>query len=327
MQFEAFNPYTRILVIGALGQIGTELLEELRNRHGVENVVAADLRKPDSAVGPFAQLDVTDREQLRRVLEEYKIGQVYHLAAILSAKGEQNPVMAWDINMQGLLNVLELAREGLIERLFWPSSIAVFGPLAPKDGTPQHTVTDPTTVYGISKLAGERWCAYYHKKYGVDVRSIRYPGLIGYKALPGGGTTDYSVEIFHAAVNKGPYTSFLAEDTILPMMFMPDAIRATIELMEAPAEAIRVRSAYNLQGFSFSPEELTKSIQKFLPDFTCGYEPDFRQEIANSWPHQIDDSAARGDWGWQPEYDLNSMAEVMLREVKARFGKAAAVGH
>lgn len=319
MQNAPIETETRILVIGALGQIGTDLVEVLREKHGASQVVAADLRQPDQPAGPFAQLDVTHRDQLRDVLTEHRITQVYNLAAILSAKGEQNPLMAWEINMQGLLNTLELAREGLIERLFWPSSIAVFGHHAPKHDTPQHTTTDPTTVYGISKLAGERWCAYYHQKYGVDVRSIRYPGLVGYKALPGGGTTDYAVEIFHAALAKGRYTSFLRADSALPMMFMPDAIRGTIELMEAPKEQIHVRSAYNLQGFSFTPAELTEAIRAELPEFQCDYQPDFRQAIADSWPSSLDDQTARQDWGWQPEFDLAEMTRVMLSEVEKRY--------
>lgn len=308
-----------ILVTGALGQIGSELVDALRLRYGREQVLASDIRQPIDQPGPFHQLDVTDREALRALVEQEKVTQIFHLAAILSAKGEQNPPLAWDINMGSLLNVLEVARHTSVERVFWPSSIAVFGPATPKDGTPQQTITDPTTVYGISKLAGERWCAYYHAKFGVDVRSIRYPGLIGYKGLPGGGTTDYAVEIFHAALRHGTYTSFLPADSSLPMMFMPDAIRGTIELMEAAAEHIQVRDAYNLQGMTFTPAELAACIARQVPGFAISYQPDFRQVIADSWPTRLDDRAAQQDWRWQPEYDLAAMTEVMLREVRARF--------
>lgn len=308
-----------ILVTGALGQIGSELVEALRARYGTERVLASDIRQPDLAAGSFHQLDVTDRSALLDLVQREGITQIYHLAAILSAKGEQNPTLAWDINMSSLLNVLEVARQTAVERIFWPSSIAVFGPQAPKDGTPQQTITDPTTVYGISKLAGERWCAYYHAKYGVDVRSIRYPGLIGYQGLPGGGTTDYAVEMFHAALREGHYSSFLAPDSALPMLFMPDAIRGTIELMEAPAGCIRVRDAYNLQGLTFAPAELARAIEAERPGFACTYAPDFRQAIADSWPARLDDTAARQDWGWQPAHDLQAMTQEMLREVKARF--------
>ncbi len=314
-----------ILVTGALGQVGSELVDALRAKYGPEQVIASDRRQPEGSVGRFAQLDVTDGDALRDLVERQGITQIYHLAAILSARGEQNPTQAWDINMQSLLNVLEVARHTALKRVFWPSSIAVFGPHAPKQQTPQDTITDPTTVYGISKLAGERWCAYYHQKYGVDVRGIRYPGLIGYQALPGGGTTDYAVEIFHEALERGRYTAFLRADSRLPMMFMPDAIRGTIELMEAPAERIQVRSAYNLQGLSFTPAELTEAIQTHLPAFTCTYAPDFRQEIAASWPSSLDDEAARRDWDWQPTYDLPAMAEVMLKEVRARHLTAVGI--
>jgi len=309
----------RILVTGALGQIGSELVETLRARTPGTYVLASDIREPEQLDGPFAVLDVTDRQGLMDLVQKHQINQIYHLAAILSAKGEQNPTMAWDINMKGLLNVLEVARETGLERLFWPSSIAVFGPSTPQHQTPQETVMAPNTVYGISKLAGERWCEYYHQKYGLDVRSIRYPGLIGYKSLPGGGTTDYAVDIFHAALREGVYSAFLKEDCALPMMFMPDAIRATIELMEAEPAHIQVRSAYNLGGISFTPAELTVAIQVHLPEFVCTFEPDFRQEIADSWPASIDDSAAQKDWNWKQEYDLNSMTKVMLEEVRQRY--------
>jgi nucleoside-diphosphate-sugar epimerase len=313
------SPPPCILVTGALGQIGSELVDALRLRYGREQVLASDIRQPIDQAGPFHQLDVTDREALRTLVEQEKVTQIFHLAAILSAKGEQHPTLAWDINMGSLLNVLEVAHHSSVGRVFWPSSIAVFGPAAPKDRTPQQTITDPTTVYGISKLAGERWCAYYHAKFGVDVRSIRYPGLIGYQGLPGGGTTDYAVEIFHAALQQGRYTSFLSAESPLPMMFMPDAIRGTIELMEAAAERIQVRDAYNLQGMTFTPAELAACIAQQVPGFTISYEPDFRQSIADSWPARLDDGAARQDWGWQPEYDLAAMTEVMLREVQVRF--------
>nr|5Z75_A Chain A, Artificial L-threonine 3-dehydrogenase [synthetic construct]5Z75_B Chain B, Artificial L-threonine 3-dehydrogenase [synthetic construct]5Z75_C Chain C, Artificial L-threonine 3-dehydrogenase [synthetic construct]5Z75_D Chain D, Artificial L-threonine 3-dehydrogenase [synthetic construct] len=305
----------KILVIGACGQIGTELTVALREIYGNENVVASDIREPNEESGPFEKLDVMDKERLEEIVEKHKITQVYHLAAILSATGEKNPLFAWDLNMNSLLNVLELAREGKIDKIFWPSSIAVFGPTTPKENTPQHTVMDPSTVYGISKLAGERWCEYYHEKYGVDVRSIRYPGLISWKTPPGGGTTDYAVDIFHKALEDGKYTCFLSEDTALPMMYMDDAIRATIELMEAPAENIKIRSSYNLAGMSFTPEEIAEEIKKHIPDFEISYEPDFRQAIADSWPASIDDSVARKDWGWKPEYDLDKMTEDMLKNL------------
>jgi nucleoside-diphosphate-sugar epimerase len=309
----------RILVTGALGQIGSELIIALRARYGTDQVLASDIREPAQSSGPFHQLDVTNREAMLALVEREGITQIYHLAAILSAKGEQNPTLAWDINMGSLLNVLEVARHSGVERIFWPSSIAVFGPGTPKDGTPQQTITDPTTVYGISKLAGEGWCAYYRAKFGIDVRSIRYPGLIGYQGLPGGGTTDYAVEIFHAALRDGQYTCSLEADTALPMMFMPDAIRATLELMEASQEKIQVRDAYNLQGITFTPAELAAAISEEIHAFSCRYEPDFRQQIANNWPARLDDQAAREDWNWKPDYDLAAMTQEMLREVRSRF--------
>lgn len=309
----------RVLVTGSLGQIGSELVQALRQTYGPAQVIASDIRRPAHTDEHFYLLDVTDREALFALIRNQGITHVYHLAAILSAKGEQHPNLAWDINMSSLLNVLEAARHTSLERVFWPSSIAVFGPNAPKVQTPQQTITDPITVYGISKLAGERWCSYYHAKYGVDVRSIRYPGLIGYKGLPGGGTTDYAVDIFHAALREGHYTSFLAADSALPMLFMPDAIRGTMELMEAPAERISVRDAYNLQGMTFTPAELAAAIQAQVPQFRCEYAPDFRQAIADSWPAQLDDQVARQDWGWQPAFDLAATTRVMLREINARF--------
>lgn len=309
----------RTLVIGALGQIGTELVRELKKRIGPDRVLASDLRPPAHYEGDFVALDVTDRQQLDEVIASYNVQEIYHLAAILSAKGEGNPTQAWNINMTGLLNVLEVARMRGVKRIFWPSSIAVFGPQSPKQATPQDTVTDPNTVYGISKLAGERWCEYYHQKYGLDIRSIRYPGLIGYQSLPGGGTTDYAVEIFHAALKQEEYTCCLRPQTRLPMMFMDDAIRATLELMEAPTRRIRVRSSYNLQGLSFTPEEISQEIQKHIPGFTCKYEPDFRQQIADTWPASLDDTSARLDWGWQAEYDLERMVVEMLKKIPLSF--------
>lgn len=311
----------RILIIGAAGQIGTELTENLREIYGSQNVIASDIRDVSalSAAGPFLHLDVLDREGLFEVLREQNIDTVYLLAALLSASGEKNPKFAWQLNMEGLLNVLDAAVELKLKRIFWPSSIAVFGPGTPKVNTPQDCVMDPNTVYGISKLAGERWCEYYAQKHGVDVRSLRYPGIIGYKSLPGGGTTDYAVEIFHEALRNGKYTCFLKEDTRLPMMYMADAVRATIQLMESPQEQITVRSAYNLSAMDFTPAELTAAIQQYMPDFTCEYAPDFRQAIADSWPQSIDDSKAREDWNWQPDFDLNTMTGDMLENIPKLF--------
>lgn len=310
---------TRILLIGANGQIGSELAAALAVRHGNEAVITSDLA-PTGRVAELAheQLDVTDAAALAAVVERHGVTQVYHLAAALSASGEKHPMWAWDLNMKGLLNVLELARTRRLERVFWPSSIAAFGPCTPKHGTPQTTVMDPTTVYGISKLAGERWCAWYHANHGVDVRSLRYPGLISYKTPPGGGTTDYAVEIFHAALKQGRYTCFLAEDQALPMMYMPDALRATLELMEAPPEAVRQRGSYNLAGVSFTPLEIAAAIRRRIPGFTIDCVPDFRQAIAASWPSAIDDRAAQDDWGWKPQYDLQAMADDMLRNLGPR---------
>lgn len=310
----------KFLVIGAGGQIGTELTEALRSKHGGAQVVASDIREVPSLMdgGPFVQLDVMDEEQVYEVIETYGITTVYNLAALLSAVGEKKPDLAWDLNMKGLLNVLKAARDLKLHRVFWPSSIAVFGPTTPSDQTPQQTIMEPNTVYGISKLAGERWCEYYFQKYGVDVRSLRYPGLIGYKSKPGGGTTDYAVDIFYQALETDSYTCFLEKHTALPMMYMPDAIQATLQLMEAPAESIRIRSSYNLGGISFTPAEITAEIQKHRPDFRIDYAPDFRQAIADSWPNSIDDSAATQDWGWQTRYDLSAMTEDMLIQLAAR---------
>lgn len=309
----------KILVIGACGQIGVELTTELRRMHGANNVIASDLRDEHELLkgtGPYVSCDVMNKEMLHVLIIRHNITQVYLLAAILSATGEKNPSLAWHINMQSLLNVLEIAKEEKLSKIYWPSSIAVFGPSSPKKNTPQHTIIEPTTVYGISKFAGEQWCAYYHKNYGVDVRSLRYPGLISYKSAPGGGTTDYAIEIYIEALRDQDYTCFLKEDTYLPMMYMPDAIRATIELMEAPAEKISVRKAFdNLSGMSFSPKEIGASILEHIPNFKLDYKPDFRQQIADSWPQSIDDSLAQQDWQWKPQYDLPTMTADMLENL------------
>jgi nucleoside-diphosphate-sugar epimerase len=308
----------KVLVIGAGGQIGTELVLELRKRFGNEQVVAADVKDSCSEAlqnGPYLQLDVLDKDKVREYIINEKPDDVYLLAALLSATAEKHPDFAWKLNMEGLFTILELAKEGYINKIFWPSSIAVFGPTTPRDNTPQYTVMEPTTVYGISKLAGERWCEYYFNKFGVDVRSIRYPGLISYTSLPGGGTTDYAVDIFYHAKKSGTYTSFLNEDSALPMMYMEDAIRATIELMEAPKENVKIRSSYNLAGLSFTPADLATAIQKEQANFQITYAPDFRQAIADSWPNSIDDSAAKNDWGWKEKYDLQEMVKTMLENV------------
>ena len=307
-----------LLIIGAAGQLGTELTAELRSIHGNANVIASDINKPSNAQlneGPFEMLDATDADRLAAIIDQYKVTQVYLLAAILSAKGEQNPRFAWQLNMQSLLNVLEIAREKKLNKVYWPSSIAVFGPTSPVDHTPQDCVMDPNTVYGISKQAGERWCAYYFEKYGVDVRSLRYPGLIGYKALPGGGTTDYAVDIFHKAIKGEHFESFLSENSYLPMMYMPDAIKATIDLMEAPSENVKVRSSYNLSAISFTPQQIFEEIKKHKPDFTISYNPDYRQKIADTWPNSIDDSRARTDWNWKHQYDLAAMVQDILEQL------------
>ena len=305
----------KILVIGASGQIGVELTMALRSVYGNANVIASDLREQNpllEGTGPYVSLDVMNKEMLHVQVIRQNITQIYLLAAILSATGEKNPNLAWNLNMQGLLNVLDIAREEKLHKVYWPSSIAVFGPTSPKDDCPQQTVIEPITVYGISKYAGEFWCNYYHKRYGLDVRSLRYPGLISYKSEPGGGTTDYAIEIFHEALEEGKYTCFLKSDSYLPMMYMPDAIRATIELMEAPADRINVRTSYNLSAMSFSPEEIGTEIAKHVHGFSMGYMPDYRQSIAESWPRSIDDSFARADWGWKHEYDLPRMTTDML---------------
>ncbi|GAA0542424.1 NAD-dependent epimerase/dehydratase family protein [Chitinophaga japonensis] len=308
----------KILIIGACGQIGVELTLALRKIYGGANVVASDLREEHELLkgtGPYVSLDVMNKEMLHVLVIRHNITQVYLLAAILSATGEKNPLLAWHINMQSLLNVLDIAKEENLDKVYWPSSIAVFGPNSPKENTPQHTTIEPATVYGISKFAGERWCEYYHRHYGVDVRSLRYPGLISYKSAPGGGTTDYAIEIFHDALEHKQYTCFLSENTYLPMMYMPDAIRATIELMEADQQQISVRSSYNLGAMSFSPSEIGNEIKKHVPAFVMDYAPDYRQQIADSWPKSIDDSQARADWGWKPEYDLPKMVKDMLEHL------------
>ncbi|WP_071840020.1 NAD-dependent epimerase/dehydratase family protein, partial [Sediminibacterium salmoneum] len=305
----------KILVIGACGQIGVELTLALRKQYGNNNVIASDLREENpllKGTGPYVSMDVMNKEMLHVQVIRQNITQIYLLAAILSATGEKNPNLAWHLNMQGLLNVLDIAREEKLHKVYWPSSIAVFGPTSPKQLCPQQTIIEPTTVYGISKYAGEFWCNYYHQRYGVDVRSIRYPGLISYKSAPGGGTTDYAVEIYLEAIEKQKYTCFLSEDTYLPMMYMPDAIRATMELMEAPADKISVRTSYNVAGMSFSPKEIAESIKAQVSDFEMGYKPDSRQAIADSWPQSIDDSVANKDWGWKPQYDLSLMTKDML---------------
>ncbi len=307
----------KILVIGSSGQIGTELVEGLRDRFGSEQVVASDIKEPQSKQdGPFVLVNAMDRHGIERILDKHGITEVYLLAALLSATAEKDPAFAWKLNMESLLIILELAREGRLKKVYWPSSIAAFGPTTPKDATPQHTVTEPSTVYGISKLAGEGWCSYYHQRYGVDVRSIRYPGLIGWKSAPGGGTTDYAVHIFHEAIKHGRYTSFLGPESTLPMMYMPDAIRATIELMEAPTERIKVRTSYNLGGISFNPQEIAAEVAKHVPGFTISYAPDERQAYADSWPRSIDDTEARNDWGWKPAYDLAAMVADMFAHLR-----------
>ncbi len=311
----------KILVIGASGQIGVELTMALRNIYGNSNVVASDLREENNLLkgtGPYVSLDVMNKEMLHVQVIRQNITQIYLLAAILSATGEKNPNLAWNLNMQGLLNVLDIAREEKLKKVYWPSSIAVFGPTSPKKNCPQQTIIEPITVYGISKYAGEFWCNYYNKRFGVDVRSLRYPGLISYKSDPGGGTTDYAIEIFHDALEEKQYTSFLKEDTYLPMMYMPDAIRATMELMEAPANKISVRTSYNISGISFSPAEIAASIKKHIPEFKIEYKPDYRQAIADSWPQSIDDSVARNDWHWKHEYDLEKITADMLKNLEQK---------
>ncbi|MBX2926776.1 MAG: NAD-dependent epimerase/dehydratase family protein [Saprospiraceae bacterium] len=310
-----------ILVIGANGQIGTVLTETLRNAHGNDRVIASDLAPAATAAhGPFETLDILNAVRLGEIIRQYDIRQVYHLAAILSATGEQHPQWAWDVNMGGLFNVLEAAREYRL-KVFFPSSIASFGPFAERQNTPQHGPLEPTTVYGISKVAGELWSQYYFLRYGVDVRSLRYPGIISYQSMPGGGTTDYAVEIFHKAVLEEPFTCFLRDDTRLPMMYMDDAVRATLLLMEAPAEQVKLHTSYNLSGMSFTPAELSAAIRAHYPGFEVQYQPDFRQGIADSWPESIDDTDARHDWGWAPSFDLQAMTLEMLTRLREKYGR------
>lgn len=311
---------SKILIVGACGQIGSELTLALRDIHGTNLVVASDIKPSTSqeiASGPFEILDATDYDNFKTVVTRHNIDTVYMMAAMLSGTAEKFPEKGWELNMTSLFNVLNLGKEKLVDKIFWPSSIAVFGPTTPKVDTPQQTIMEPTTVYGISKQAGERWCAYYHKRYGVDVRSIRYPGLISYKTPPGGGTTDYAIEIFHEALKSSSYTSFLSEQTALPMMYMDDAIHATISIMEAVAESIKIRSSYNLSGVSFTPGELYIEIKKHISDFKINYKSDFRQDIANSWPDSIDDTEARADWGWKRDFNLEMIVKEMLAGVKS----------
>lgn len=312
----------RILIIGACGQIGTELTNFLREKYGSHKVVASDIREGDDELmerGPFEVLDAMDYDAVQDIVINYEITDVYLMAAMLSATGEKFPMKAWNLNMNSLFNVLNLAKEGKVDKIFWPSSIAVFGPTTPKEDTPQRTVMEPSTVYGISKQTGERWCEYYNKRFGVDVRSIRYPGIVSYKTLPGGGTTDYAIDIYHKALKHKNYICFLNAETTLPMMYMEDAIRATVGIMEADEKDIKIRSSYNLSAISFNPKEITESIKKHIPDFTISYKPDFRQDIADSWPSSIDDSKARDDWGWQHKYSLDEMTEEMLANLKGEY--------
>ena len=312
----------KILIIGACGQIGTELSLKLRQIHGNDNVIASDIREGNLELmssGPFEVADATNKEQLENLVDKYQITEVYLMAAMLSATAEKAPMKAWDLNMNSLFIVLEMAKAKKIDKVFWPSSIAVFGPTTPKHNTPQDTIMDPNTVYGISKQTGERWCEYFHDKFGVDVRSIRYPGIISYKTLPGGGTTDYAIEIFYEAVKNGKYTSFLAENTELPMMFMDDAIKATVDIMEAPVEKINIWSSYNLAAMSFTPASLAEEIKSHMPKFEIAYKPDFRQKIADSWPSSINDSEARKDWGWEHSYNLKELTKTMLAGVQSKL--------
>ena len=305
----------KILIIGSSGQIGTELTEKLQEIHGTGNVIASDLKRSANHQGAFEELDVLDEKRLGEIVAKHKVTQVYLLAALLSATSEKNPQFAWKLNMGSLFNVLDLAKEKKIKKVYWPSSIAVFGPSTPQENVPQFTVMDPTTVYGISKLAGERWCEYYFLKHGVDVRSLRYPGLISYKSPPGGGTTDYAVDIFYQALEKGKFECFLSENTALPMMYMPDAIRATVELMQADAQNIKIRSSYNVGAITFSPKQIAAAIKKHIPGFSISYNPDFRQKIADSWRNSIDDSAAKNDWNWKAKYALPEMVNDMLQNL------------
>jgi len=309
---------TKILIIGACGQIGTELTQKLRNIYGVENVIASDIRKMNTDVvnsGPFEVINALDYNQIQHLVEIHEITDVYLMAALLSATAEKNPAFAWDLNMNSLFHVLNLAKAKKIKKIFWPSSIAVFGPTTPKENTPQYTIMEPSTVYGISKQSGERWCEYYNRVFGVDVRSIRYPGLISWSSPPGGGTTDYAVDIFHKALADGKYECFLSSETKMPMMYMDDAIKATINIMQADADKIKIRSSYNLAAMSFTPTEIATEIKKHIPNFNITYAPDSRQQIADSWPSSIDDSFARKDWGWQHQFDIENMTTEMLENL------------
>lgn len=310
-----------VLIIGACGQLGTELTTALRNVYGENHVVATDIHCSDEGFkqqGIFEELNALDGQRMAELVNRYQITQIYHLAAMLSAKGEQNPLFAWKLNMDSLLNVLEIAREQKLHKVYFPSSIGVFGFDTPKQSTPQQTIINPTTIYGISKQAGEHWCSYYFHKFGVDARCLRYPGLISYNALPGGGTTDYAVDIYYKALEQGRYECFLSENTYLPMMYMPDAVKGTLDLMHAPVEQIKTRTGYNLAAISFSPKEITQAIQTHIPEFTISYKPDGRQQIADSWPNSINDAEARADWGWQHQYDLQTMTEDMLVNLKKK---------
>jgi nucleoside-diphosphate-sugar epimerase len=315
----------RILVTGATGQIGSELTLELRKKYGGDNVVAAGhKRKPSEKLlesGPFEYVDTTSKENIEEVVEKYDVDTIYHLAAVLSASGEENPQLAWNVNINGLYNVLEVARKYDLVRIFWPSSIAVFGPEAPRVNTPQDTILIPRTIYGVTKVAGELLCNYYFTRYGLDVRSVRYPGIISSETPPGGGTTDYAVEIFYEAIKNKRYTCFVREDTVLPMMYMPDCINAALKLMEADSSQIKHRTSYNVSAMSFSAGELAAEIRKYIPDFKCEYKPDFRQKIADSWPKSIDDSVARKEWGWNHKYDLASMTRDMIEKLRKRFAE------
>ena len=311
----------RILVIGALGQLGSELTVALRKEYGHSQVIAADISKKNEEIigeGPFEIVDVLDSNQVASIVDKYNITQIYHLAALLSASGEKNPQFAWKLNMDGLFHVLDIAKEKKLQKVYWPSSIAAFGPTTPKKKTPQYTIMDPTTIYGISKLAGERLCEYYFQKHQLDIRSLRYPGLIGHNSLPGGGTTDYAVDIFYKALEKKTYECFLAKNTVLPMMYMPDAIKATLQLMDTPAKKIKIRSSYNLAAISFSPQEIANEIKKNIPSFKIKYKPDFRQKIAESWPQSINDALARKDWGWKPSFTLSRMTKDMIENLSKK---------
>lgn len=309
-----------ILVTGALGQLGSVLFKSLQSKFGQQNVIASDVRPAENFNGIFECIDATDAVRLQEIVQKYQVKQVYHLAAILSANGEKNPIKTWDINMQAWLNVLETSRKNGVEKVFFPSSIAVFGASAPQDNTPNDAFLDPTTAYGMSKAAGENWGNYYFSRYGLDVRSLRYPGVIGYQSDPGGGTTDYAVDIYHKAVLQEPFTCFLGEHTMLPMIFMDDAVRATLELMDAPKAHLKIRTSYNIVGSSFTPQHLVDSIKKIYPQFNVNYDPDYRQDIAAKWPNSIDDTNANADWGWKPQYGLSEITQTMISKLEDKYG-------